>query len=52
MGYVLAVVVVSIFVGALFWIVGKTFGRIPVVQNSPTLDDLLNPGASEAISRA
>lgn len=52
MEYVLTVLVVAIFVGALFWIVGKTFGRIPVVQNSPTLDDLVNPGASEAISRA
>jgi len=36
---IFAVIFVSAFVLALFWIVAKTIGRIPVVKNSPTLDE-------------
>jgi ribosomal protein L7/L12 len=53
MEYILAVILASVFVLAVFWFVAKTIGRLRVVKNSATLNDLqdmINP--SPAVARA
>jgi ribosomal protein L7/L12 len=47
MEYILVAIFASAFVLAIFWFVAKTIGKLRVVKNSPTLDDiadLINPG--------
>lgn len=47
MEYILVAIFASTFVLAVFWLVAKTIGRLRIVKNSPTLDDLqdlINPG--------
>ena len=53
--YTLVVVFASAFVLAVFWFVAKTIGKLRVVKNSPTLDDIreyINPELSEERSHA
>lgn len=53
--YTLVVVVASAFVLIVFWFVAKTVGKLRVVRNSPTLDDIqdcINPGFAEERSLA
>jgi ribosomal protein L7/L12 len=40
MEFILVVFFASAFVLAVFWFVAKTIGKLRVVQNSPTLDDI------------
>jgi ribosomal protein L7/L12 len=53
--YTLLVVFVSAFVLAVFWFVAKTIGKLPVVKDSMTLDDIrdfINPELAEKRSHA
>lgn len=53
--YPLVVVIASAFVLAVFWFVAKTVGKLRVVRDSPTLDDIqdcINPELAEERSRA
>ncbi len=42
MDYILIAIFASAFVLAIFWFVAMTIGRLRVVKNSPTLDDIQN----------
>ena len=51
MEYILVAIFASAFVLVIFWFVGKTVGKLRVVKNSPTLDDiqaLISPGLAAA----
>jgi ribosomal protein L7/L12 len=53
--YTLLVVFVTAFVLAVFWFVAKTIGKLRVVKNSTTLDDIrdfINPELAEERSHA
>lgn len=50
MDYILVAIFVSAVFLAVVWSVAKTIGKLRVVKNSPTLDDIqtfINPGLAE-----
>lgn len=54
MDYILIVVFASAFVLTVFWLVSKTIGKLGLVKNAPTLDDIqdfINPGLAEERTR-
>lgn len=55
MEYILVVIFASAFVLAVFWFVAKTIGKLRVVKNTPTLDDIqdfISPELAEKRTRA
>lgn len=53
--YTLIVFFASVFVLCVFWLVAKTIGRLRVVKDSPTVDDIkdfINPKLAEERARA